>query len=77
VHEERTRPASSAAEAPAVEERLTYTLNEAARRLGISRALAYEAAGQHGRAKQDLERVYAQDPSYEDVRERLASSASG
>jgi len=45
VHEERTRPASSAAEAPAVEERLTYTLNEAAWRLGIiSRALAYEAA---------------------------------
>ena len=28
----------------AAEERLTYTLNEAARRLGISRALAYEAA---------------------------------
>jgi excisionase family DNA binding protein len=44
VHEERTRPASAAAEAPAGEERLTYTLNEAARRLGISRALAYEAA---------------------------------
>ena len=32
-------------EAPALaDERLTYTLNEAARRLGISRALAYEAA---------------------------------
>jgi excisionase family DNA binding protein len=44
VHEERTRPASPPAEAPAGEERLTYTLNEAARRLGISRALAYEAA---------------------------------
>jgi excisionase family DNA binding protein len=44
VHEERTRPASASAEAPAGEERLTYTLNEAARRLGISRALAYEAA---------------------------------
>ena len=38
------------------------------------RALAYEVAGQHGRAKQDLERVYAQDPTYEDVRERLAST---
>ena len=49
MHEERTRPASAAAEAPAGEERLTYTLNEAARRLGISRALAYEAA-QRGRA---------------------------
>jgi excisionase family DNA binding protein len=44
VHEERTRPAPASAEAPAVDERLTYTLNEAARRLGISRALAYEAA---------------------------------
>jgi excisionase family DNA binding protein len=44
VHEERTRPASASAETPAAEERLTYTLNEAARRLGISRALAYEAA---------------------------------
>jgi excisionase family DNA binding protein len=44
VHEERTRPAPAPAEAPAGEERLTYTLNEAARRLGISRALAYEAA---------------------------------
>jgi excisionase family DNA binding protein len=44
VHEERTRPAPAPAETPAAEERLTYTLNEAARRLGISRALAYEAA---------------------------------
>jgi excisionase family DNA binding protein len=44
VQEERTRPAPAPAEAPAAEERLTYTLNEAARRLGISRALAYEAA---------------------------------
>jgi excisionase family DNA binding protein len=44
VHEERTRPASAPAESAAGEERLTYTLNEAARRLGISRALAYEAA---------------------------------
>jgi excisionase family DNA binding protein len=44
VHEERTRPALASAETSAGEERLTYTLNEAARRLGISRALAYEAA---------------------------------
>ena len=44
MQQERTRPAPTpAAEAPA-EERLTYTLTEAARRLGISRALAYEAA---------------------------------
>ena len=36
-------PAPAEEQAP-VEERLTYTLNEAARRLGISKALAYEAA---------------------------------
>lgn len=36
------------------------------------RALAYDAAGQKGRAKQDLERIFAQDPSYLDVRDRLA-----
>jgi len=44
VQQEPTRPAPAPAEAQAAEERLTYTLNEAARRLGISRALAYEAA---------------------------------
>ena len=44
MQQERTRPASAPAETPAGEERLTYTLTEAARRLGISRALAYEAA---------------------------------
>ena len=36
------------------------------------RALAYEAAGQKARAKQDFERIFAQDPSFLDVRERLA-----
>jgi excisionase family DNA binding protein len=40
----RSAPAPTGEQAPAVEERLTYTLTEAARRLGISRALAYEAA---------------------------------
>jgi excisionase family DNA binding protein len=40
----RPAPAPTEEQAPAVEERLTYTLTEAARRLGISRALAYEAA---------------------------------
>ena len=39
------------------------------------RALAYESSGQRGRAKQDLERIYAQDPAYLDVKERLASVA--
>jgi excisionase family DNA binding protein len=45
VQQERTPPAPESTEAPApADERLTYTLTEAARRLGISRALAYEAA---------------------------------
>ena len=45
MQQERMPPTSAPAEAKApAEERLTYTLNEAARRLGISRALAYEAA---------------------------------
>jgi tetratricopeptide (TPR) repeat protein len=38
------------------------------------RALAYEAAGQRGRAKQDLERIYASDPHYLDVKDRLANA---
>jgi hypothetical protein len=37
------------------------------------RALACEAAGQRGRAKQHPERIYAADPGFEDVKERLAS----
>ena len=46
MQQERTRPAPAPVEAlaPAGEERLTYTLTEAAARLGISRALAYGAA---------------------------------
>ena len=46
MQQERTRRVTVPAQAQtgAVEERLTYTLTEAARRLGISRALAYEAA---------------------------------
>ena len=45
MHEERRPPAPAPAEAEVpADERLTYTLNEATRRLGISRALAYEAA---------------------------------
>lgn len=46
---------------------------ELLRVIRYDRALAYEAAGQKGRAKQDLERIFAQDPGYLDVRERLAS----
>ena len=45
MQQERTRPAPTPAETEVpAEERLTDTLTEAARRLGISRALAYEAA---------------------------------
>ena len=44
MHEEGTRPAPVPAPLPVADERLTYTLTEAACRLGISRALAYEAA---------------------------------
>ena len=36
------------------------------------RAVAYEQAGQKAKARADYERLYAVDPDYEDVRERLA-----
>lgn len=35
------------------------------------RALAYEGLGQNARAKADLERIYAIDPGFEDVKARL------
>ena len=38
------------------------------------RALAYEAIGQKAKARADFERLYAADPSYRDVRDRLAPS---
>lgn len=37
------------------------------------RALTYEQLGQRARAKADLERLYAADPRYEDVKDRLAA----
>jgi tetratricopeptide (TPR) repeat protein len=37
------------------------------------RAQAYEQAGQKARAKADYERLYAMNPSYRDVRDRLAA----
>jgi Tfp pilus assembly protein PilF len=37
------------------------------------RALAYEIAGQHAKAKGDLERLCAADPSFRDVRQRLGA----
>lgn len=39
------------------------------------RALAYDSVGQKAKAKADLERIYAVDPDFQDVRERLAVSA--
>ena len=36
------------------------------------RALAYEAMGQRKHARRDLARLFATDPDYEDVRDRLA-----
>ncbi|MEO8571774.1 MAG: DUF4236 domain-containing protein [Chloroflexota bacterium] len=41
------------------------------------RALAYARLGQTAKAKADLERVYAADPSFEDAKERLAEMSSG
>lgn len=37
------------------------------------RAIALEAAGQHAKAREDFEKVYAADPAFEDVRARLAT----
>jgi hypothetical protein len=36
-------------------------------------ALALEESGQRARARADYERVYATDPDFEDVRERIAA----
>jgi tetratricopeptide (TPR) repeat protein len=40
------------------------------------RALAFEGVGQKARARADFERLYANDPGYRDVRERLAESST-
>jgi tetratricopeptide (TPR) repeat protein len=37
------------------------------------RALTYEAMGKKAQARKDLERLYAEDSSYEDVEERIAA----
>jgi Tfp pilus assembly protein PilF len=39
------------------------------------RALAYEQTGQSAKAKADLERLFATDPEYLDMKVRLAESA--
>lgn len=43
--------------------------------LRYERANVYEALGQGARARGDLEKIYASDPGYEDVRSRLRESA--
>ena len=39
--------------------------------LRYERALAYEDLGERRRARKELERIYAEDPDYEDVAARL------
>ncbi|MDP9266349.1 MAG: DUF4236 domain-containing protein [Chloroflexota bacterium] len=39
--------------------------------LRYERALALDAAGQHARARRELEKLYADDPRYEDIASRL------
>ena len=42
--------------------------------LRYERAIAYERLGEHGRARKDLELIYADNPRYEDVAYRLGIS---
>ncbi len=44
---------------------------ELLRALRYERALVYEQLGQQGRARRELERIFAEDPQYEDVAARL------
>ncbi len=44
---------------------------ELLRALRYERALVYEALGKPGRARSELEKLYAEDPDYEDVAARL------
>ncbi len=44
---------------------------ELLRAVRYERALAYEDLGQAGRAKKELESIYAEDPDFEDTAERL------
>ncbi|RMG41986.1 MAG: DUF4236 domain-containing protein [Planctomycetota bacterium] len=39
--------------------------------LRYERAMVYEELGQHSRARADLQRIFAEDPDYEDVARRL------
>ena len=40
--------------------------------LRYERALTYEALGQKAKARKDFERIYAEDPSYQDVADRFS-----
>jgi len=44
--------------------------------LRYERALVYEALGSHGRARADLERIYAEAPDYEDVAARVEARSA-
>jgi len=44
---------------------------ELLRALRYERVLVYEDLGQHRRARSELEKLYAEDPDYEDVAARL------
>ncbi|RLB88038.1 MAG: DUF4236 domain-containing protein, partial [Deltaproteobacteria bacterium] len=44
---------------------------ELLRALRYERALVYEDLGQRRRSRGELEKLYAEDPDYEDVAERL------
>ena len=44
---------------------------ELLRALRYERALVYEDLGQHRRARSELEKLYAEEPEYEDVARRL------
>lgn len=46
---------------------------ELLREIRYNRGEAYELLGQPAKARQDFDRLYAEDPSYRDVRERLRS----
>jgi tetratricopeptide (TPR) repeat protein len=45
--------------------------DELLRALRYERALVYENLGQHRRSRSELEKLYAEDPDYEDVATRL------
>jgi tetratricopeptide (TPR) repeat protein len=58
-------------------EALSKTANRDADLLKVvryDRSLAFEKAGQKAKARADLERIYATDPGYLDVRDRLRSA---